>query len=194
MAGKCQQESPVGGEERPRDGCFSRAHAFDAIFVFRACVFCHYSTRHMNTLSDLSVFESLFQSALKEYENQTGVDIAKHPFAAQLECCDSVESITQALQDQAEAFVKFRGNDKVTTLIKNSVQILHRLSATVAHGETIGLVTLVRAKMADRFRISLYLTLRLQAHYYPTRKNDTYRHWSPSFRMYLRSSFMVESS
>ena len=120
---------------------------------------CRYSTRHMNNLSDLSVFESLFQSALEEYEKQTGIDLAKHPFAAQLECCDSVESITQALQDRAEAFVKFRGNSKVTTLIKNSVQILHKLSTTVAYGEIIGLVTLVRAKMADQVCISLYLTL-----------------------------------
>jgi hypothetical protein len=116
----------------------------------------------MNTLSDLSVLESLFQSALKEYEKQTGIDLAKHPFAAQLECCDSVESITQALQDQAETFLKFRGNNKVATLLKNFVQILHKLSATVAHGETIGLVALVRAKMVEQFCISLCLTLLLQ--------------------------------
>ena len=93
----------------------------------------------MATLSESSVFGTIFQSALEEYEKQTGIDLVKHPLAAQLEHCDSVESVTQALQDQAQAFRDFRrGNNKAITFLNNAVQLLHMLSSTLALGEAVG--------------------------------------------------------
>jgi len=84
----------------------------------------------MATLSESSVFEALFQSALEEYEKVTGINLVRHPLAAQLERCNSVESITQALKDQAEAFFEFRGsNHKAITLLKHTVLALNALSA-----------------------------------------------------------------
>jgi fungal STAND N-terminal Goodbye domain len=93
----------------------------------------------MATLSESTFLESLFQSALEEYEKQTGIELARHPLAIQLERCNTVESITEVLQDQARAFREFRGDDnKILTLLKQAAQILHKLSATVVLGEAIG--------------------------------------------------------
>ena len=95
----------------------------------------------MATLSESSNFDALFQSALEDYEKETGIDLVKHPLAAQLDVCDSVESVTQAFQEQAQAFYEFRGgNNKVAASIQNAVQVLHKFSSTVVPGETVGLV------------------------------------------------------
>ena len=95
----------------------------------------------MATHSESSVFESIFQSALEEYEIQTGINLIRHPLAIQLERCFSVESITDVLEQQAQAFREFRGgNNKIITLLKPAVQVLHMLSAHAALGEHIGLV------------------------------------------------------
>jgi hypothetical protein len=84
----------------------------------------------MATLPESSVFESLFQSALEKYEKVTGIDLVRHPLAAQLERCNSVESMTQVLQDRAEAFCKFRGgNHEAIAVLKHTVRALHTLSA-----------------------------------------------------------------
>ncbi|KAH9986995.1 hypothetical protein BJV74DRAFT_508193 [Russula compacta] len=92
----------------------------------------------MATLSQSSVFESLFQSALIEYENQTGINLLRHPIAVQLERCSSVESVTEVLQQQAQAFREFRGsNNRIATLLRHTVQIIHKLSAHVVRGEDI---------------------------------------------------------
>jgi fungal STAND N-terminal Goodbye domain len=88
-----------------------------------------------------TVFESLFQSALDEYEKQTGINLVEHPLAAQLDGCDSVDSITEVLQEQARSFREFRGSDnKIMKSLRRAVQVLHKLSGSVVIGEAIGLV------------------------------------------------------
>jgi hypothetical protein len=95
----------------------------------------------MAAISDPSMFQLLFQSALEEYEKQTGINLAGHPLAFQLEHCYSVESITKLLHDQARTFFQFRGNDnKLMTVLKHTVQALHILSGTVTAGGAFGLV------------------------------------------------------
>ena len=95
----------------------------------------------MRTLSESFDFDALFQYALEEYEKETKINLARHPLALQLERCDSVESITRTLQEQAKAFSEFRGsNHKVIKLLKDAVQALHKLSGTAALGASIGLV------------------------------------------------------
>jgi hypothetical protein len=59
---------------------------------------------YMATLHELSVFESLFESALEEYEVQTEINLVRHPLTAQLEPCNTVESITEVLQGQVQSF------------------------------------------------------------------------------------------
>jgi hypothetical protein len=95
--------------------------------------------------SESSIFESLLQSALEEYKKETNIDLVKHPLADQIERCDSVEAITQAVQGQAQAFRDFRGgNNKLITSLKNAVQVLYTISSsTVDLGHAIGLVSLI---------------------------------------------------
>ena len=99
------------------------------------------STYNMATHSESFVFESIFQCALQEYEIQTGINLIRHPLAIQLEHCNSVESITDVIEQQAQAFREFRGgNNKIITLLKHAVQVLHKLSAPASLSEHIGLV------------------------------------------------------
>jgi len=97
--------------------------------------------RDMATISESSVFESIFQSALEEYEIQAEINLVRHPLAAQLEHCNTVESITELLRGQAQAFHELQGGDnKVMALLQQTVQVLHRLSATVIVVESLDLV------------------------------------------------------
>jgi len=75
-----------------------------------------------------------------DYEKQTGIALAKHPLAGQLQNCVSVESVTDVFREQIQAFSKFRGRDKIMTLLKNSVLVLYKLTASANFGQDIGLV------------------------------------------------------
>ena len=91
--------------------------------------------------SQSSHFQVLFESALQDYQNQTGTALPNHPLAEKLQYCDSVESITAVLQEQAKAFSEFRGDDgKFMKSLKGVVSVLYMLSASTALGEAIGLV------------------------------------------------------
>jgi hypothetical protein len=84
----------------------------------------------------------LFEAALHDYETQTGIALAKHPLAERPQECHSVESITAVLLERTQAFNQFRGKEKVTKLLKNSVSVLYKLSACARLGEVIGVVRL----------------------------------------------------
>jgi hypothetical protein len=85
-------------------------------------------------------FQSLFESALQDYENQTGIPLANHPLAEQLQNCQSVDSVTTLLQEQARTFIKIRESDKITKSLKGIVLALSRVSATATLGQAIGMV------------------------------------------------------
>ena len=88
-----------------------------------------------------SRFRDLFEYALKDYQNQTGISLAKHPLTERLENCDSVDSLTAILQEQAQAFHEFRGHDRIMKSLTSVVTILSKLfAATTALGDTFGLV------------------------------------------------------
>jgi hypothetical protein len=88
-----------------------------------------------------SSFQFLLGNALLDYEKQTGTKLADHPLAQQIETCDSVDSITLVLQEQAQAFREFRGDDgRVMKSLKSVVRVLHTLSTSAALAEGIGLV------------------------------------------------------
>jgi len=94
----------------------------------------------MSGQSGWAHFQILFDSALQAYEKNTGVPLAEHPLAAQLQDCHSVESITTLLQHQAKHFSDFRGKNRIMKLIESTVSILSTLSANSALGGSIGLV------------------------------------------------------
>lgn len=94
-----------------------------------------------------SHFRVLFEAALDDYRKQTGMQLVDHPVYGRLITCDTVESITAVLQEQAQAFLKFRGkNDgKVMKSLKCAVHVLHSLSDSTLLGEAIGLVRPIAA-------------------------------------------------
>ena len=95
----------------------------------------------MSQHSSPSSFEDLFNTALRDYQTQTGITLADHTFAKQLEACNSVDSVTAILQEQAQIFREFRGDDgKIMKPLKSSVDVLYALSNTTVLGQGIGLV------------------------------------------------------
>jgi hypothetical protein len=90
-----------------------------------------------------SSFQDLFNTALQEYQNQTGYKLTEHPLSMRLETCDSVDSIIAILQEQAQIFCEFRGDDgKLMKSVKRSVDVIYTLSISTVISEGIGLVRL----------------------------------------------------
>jgi hypothetical protein len=83
-------------------------------------------------------FQALFEPALQAYEKKAGVSLAQHPLAIKLQNCDSVEAITDLLQDQARAFGDLQGNDRIMKSIKTTVSILSKLSSAPSLADAFG--------------------------------------------------------
>jgi hypothetical protein len=91
--------------------------------------------------SQPSRFRVLFESALQNYQDQTSTTLADHPLAEKLQNCNSVESVTALLQDQARAFSEFRGTDgKIMKTLNRVVSVLCTLSSSGTLGGAVGLV------------------------------------------------------
>ena len=91
--------------------------------------------------SSESNLRSLFETALREYEKQAGTDLLNSCLIHKLHDCDSVDTISAVLQEQAQAFNQFRGGDgKLIKLLKRTVHVLHTLSSSSVLGSGIGLV------------------------------------------------------
>ena len=77
----------------------------------------------------------------------TGVILVEHPFTLQLQNCDSVESTTAFLRQEARASSDLPGWDRILKAIKTTVSIVFRLSVSTAPsfgGATTGFVRYVR--------------------------------------------------
>ena len=94
----------------------------------------------MSDQSGSSYLQVLLEAALHDYETQTGIALAKHPLAEQLQNCDSVESVAAVLCDQTQAFGDFRESEKVLKPLKKTLSVLYKLSATANFGQDIGVV------------------------------------------------------
>jgi len=85
-------------------------------------------------------FTAIFQAALHEYQTVTGKSLDTHPFATQLDDCDSPEAFSNVLRTQAQALSKFRkGDEKLMAWLDPTINILYTFSGTL--GEGIGLVS-----------------------------------------------------
>ena len=131
-------------------------HEVSGLRVARPLIFVHHPiptshsldspTQHYFVSCDMSDnlqssrIEALFESALRDYEKQTGIPLAKHPLAEQLQNCQSVDSVTALLQEQARALNDFRNGDKIMKSLKSIVSALSKVSAVAAAGHNIGVV------------------------------------------------------
>lgn len=95
----------------------------------------------MNQSSSSSTFQTLFNAALRDYQVQTGTRLVDHPFARQIQECDSLISINSILEEQAKVFFQLGGYDgKLIRSLNCSVDILYTLSISTVLGEGIGVV------------------------------------------------------
>jgi hypothetical protein len=93
------------------------------------------------SLSPSASFLLLYNSALQDYATQTGTNLVDHPFAKQLEKCESVDSISSLLQENLRPFLEFRREDgRIAKSLKCAVHVLYTLSTSTVLGEGIGLV------------------------------------------------------
>ena len=84
---------------------------------------------------------SLFEAALNEFENRTGTNLVQHQIIDKLVNCQSADSVIDVLQEQAQAFHNFRGDDgRVMAWLKQTVHVLHSLSTSGVLSEGVGLV------------------------------------------------------
>jgi hypothetical protein len=85
--------------------------------------------------------KTLFEAALNEFEKRAGTDLVQHQIIDKLVSCESADSVIDVLQEQAQAFRRFRGDDgKLVTWLKRTVNVLYTLSTSGVLGEGIGLV------------------------------------------------------
>ena len=91
--------------------------------------------------------QDLFELALQAYEKKTGIALAQHPLAVNLQNCQSIDDITTLLQGQAQAFNEFRESDRIMKAIKTIVTILTPLSEAVSLANAVSSVR-QRALMA----------------------------------------------
>ena len=91
--------------------------------------------------SSESNLRSLFETALREYEKQAGTNLLDNRLIIKLQSCDSPDAINATLQEQAQEFHKFRGDDgKLMKWLKRTVHVLHAISTSSALGAGVGLV------------------------------------------------------
>ena len=120
------------------------------------------SSSSFNPNPSFSRFEDLFDTALREYSQKTGKDIATEQLTNRLLRCDSSDAVLEILRDQAHAFNQFRNGDwKVQLMrrLKPTVDILLGLSTSGVFGEGIGLVR--QTKSTYSCRSSSYTLQRL---------------------------------
>lgn len=79
-------------------------------------------------MEHFSLSQDLFNAALQDYQKRTGYSLVDHPFAKQLESCQSADSIFAILQEQAQISHDFRRDDgKLLKSLRISVNILYAL-------------------------------------------------------------------
>jgi STAND-like protein len=85
----------------------------------------------------------LFEAALNEFENRSGTNLIQHQIIHKLVDCQSAESVIDVLQEQAQAFRNFRGdNGKIMTWLKRTVNVLYTLSTSSVLSGGISLVSI----------------------------------------------------
>src|SRR6266576_7090559 len=89
--------------------------------------------------SSSSNFQSIFNASLQAYDNKTKNKLLDHPLAAQLQSCDSPNTVLTVLQDLVQQFEQCRTSDeRLKNWLDPTVNVLYTFSATL--GEGVGLV------------------------------------------------------
>jgi len=93
-----------------------------------------------------SHFRGQFESALQDYEKQTGTNLVDHPLAKRLQGCHTVEDVVDVLREQAQGIDYFRGNNyddgngRLMKSLNGTAYVLHKLSIGTFLDEVTDLV------------------------------------------------------
>jgi len=99
------------------------------------------SVSDMGQSSSFSTFQALFDAALQDDKDKRGNTLTDHSVATKLETCESVNSITDTLQEQAQSFRETRENDgKLAKALHSLVDVMCSPSISSALNAAIGLV------------------------------------------------------
>ena len=83
----------------------------------------------------------LFETALNEFDKRAGTNLLQQQVIDKLVNCQSADSVTEVLQEQAQALRIFRGDDgKLMKWLRRTVDVLFSLSTSAVLGEAVGLV------------------------------------------------------
>jgi hypothetical protein len=86
-------------------------------------------------------FQLIFDNALQSYEKCTKSDLFAHPLAAQLQDCNSPNTILYLMHQQVQGLHQSqRDDDKPTKWLDPTVRVLYAFSETL--GEGVSLVCL----------------------------------------------------
>ena len=90
------------------------------------------------TATSSSNFQLIFNNALKAYEKRTKNDLLAHPLAAELQNCNSPETILAVLHRQVQGLDPSpSGDDRWTKWLDPTVNVLHTLSDTLGEGVSL---------------------------------------------------------
>jgi hypothetical protein len=85
-------------------------------------------------------FRARFDSVLHTYQQTTGMILAGHPLAVQLQSCNSTRSIMTIFECETRASCDLLRSDRIMGALESIVSILFTLSTTASFGDAIGLV------------------------------------------------------
>ncbi|KAJ7653501.1 hypothetical protein B0H17DRAFT_396493 [Mycena rosella] len=67
-------------------------------------------------------FDALWNDALQKYGSETGSDLLQSDYAQLFDDCDSVDTVVDALEQEMEAFKKFRSDDSKWATLRNKLK------------------------------------------------------------------------
>ncbi|KAH9025261.1 hypothetical protein EDB83DRAFT_2657882 [Lactarius deliciosus] len=84
-------------------------------------------------------FRTIFVASLKAYEKKTKTDLLTHPFAAELQSCNSSSDVLALLHDKVNEFDQSRShNERLSSWLNPTFNVLYAFTATL--GEGVGLI------------------------------------------------------
>jgi hypothetical protein len=101
----------------------------------------------MNNQSHSSHFRALLESALNNYQNQTGTILVSHPLTVRFRDCETVESVVAIFEEQIRVLGGFQGkDDRIVKPLKHVVSVLFTLSASTTLVSAMGQVRRTKMK------------------------------------------------
>ncbi|KAH9953747.1 hypothetical protein BC827DRAFT_1159086 [Russula dissimulans] len=92
-------------------------------------------------------FQSILDAAFDGYTKQTGIDLAKHPSAEELQSCHSPDAVLQLLQERENAFKDYRGGHRrLINWLRPVVQVIHAFSGVLGEISVMPVVPLQPTK------------------------------------------------